>query len=262
MDFFTTLYSVALVILCYVTVLFGISLLIKRNDIADIGWGIGILLVGITSFFKQENTTVLMIFLLGLVTLWALRLSIRIFVRNIKKKKEDFRYKEWRDTWGTWFYVRSFFQVYILQGTLMILVAYPLVHVSVFDTGTFSITLLLIGSILWLFGFMFEAVSDYQLDRFIGNSENKGKLMRSGLWQYSRHPNYFGEVVQWWGIWCTVLSLPYGLYAVISPLVITFLILKVSGIPMLEKGLKEHPEFEEYKKTTSEFIPLPKRMRI
>ena len=110
---------------------------------------------------------------------------------------------------------------------------------------------------MWILGFVFESVGDAQLARFIKDPANKGKLMQSGLWQYARHPNYFGEVLMWWGLWIIALSVPNGLYGIIGPLTITFLILKVSGIPMLEKRMEENPEFVEYKKRTSKFFPLP-----
>ncbi|MDV7396636.1 DUF1295 domain-containing protein, partial [Arthrospira platensis SPKY1] len=115
------------------------------------------------------------------------------------------------------------------------------------------------GVAVWIFGFYFEAVGDAQLARFKKDPANKGKFLQSGLWAYTRHPNYFGEVAQWWGIWLIALAVPGGVYTIIGPLTITFLILKVSGIPMLEKKMEENPEFAEYKRKTSMFIPLPKR---
>ena len=117
--------------------------------------------------------------------------------------------------------------------------------------------LVIIGFIVWLIGFYFESVGDKQLANFIHNPENKGKLMTEGLWKYSRHPNYFGEVTQWWGIWIIALSVPYGWVAIIGPITITILILFVSGVPLLEKKYKGRSDFEAYKKRTSIFIPLP-----
>lgn len=114
-----------------------------------------------------------------------------------------------------------------------------------------------LGIAVWVFGFYFEAVGDAQLARFIKDPAHKGKIMQSGLWTYTRYPNYFGEVAQWWGIWLLALSLPNGLFGIIGPLTITFLILKVSGIPLLEKKYSGNAEFQEYKKKTSMFFPLP-----
>ena len=117
----------------------------------------------------------------------------------------------------------------------------------------------IVGVLVWLVGFYFEAVGDAQLARFIKDPANKGKLMQSGLWAYTRHPNYFGEVTQWWGIWIIALSVSGGWLGIIGPITITFLILKVSGIPMLEKKMAENPEFTEYKKQTSMVIPWFKK---
>jgi steroid 5-alpha reductase family enzyme len=246
------------VILMYVSVLFCISIVLKRNDIADTGWGVGIFLVGLSTLLYTKEQNVAFFLVLFFVFLWAMRLSVRIFRRN-RKKGEDVRYRKWREEWGRAFYLRSYFQIYILQGFLMIVVGYPLIHTTVFgfayEVGVYTI----IGAFVWLFGFLFEAVSDAQLDSFLSEAQNKGKLMRYGLWKYSRHPNYFGEVVLWWGIWLMVVPTSYGVVVVVSPLTITFLILYVSGIPMLESHMATHPEFEDYKKTTSVFIPLSPR---
>ncbi len=244
--------SVFEIIVGFVSVLFLLSLLLKRNDIADIAWGVGIFIVALESYQNgpQNNLTLLLTIMAGL---WGLRLSIRILLRNLKKA-EDFRYKIWRDTWGKWFYVRSYFQVYLLQGFLMILVGYSFIHASTYEAN-YNLTLVYLGIFIWIVGYFFEVVSDYQLDKFLSDSSNKGKIMDRGLWQYSRHPNYFGEVTMWWGIWLMVASLPFGLAALISPLTITFLILKVSGIPMLEKSFANNPAFQAYKKRTNAFFP-------
>jgi steroid 5-alpha reductase family enzyme len=116
------------------------------------------------------------------------------------------------------------------------------------------------GVCVWLFGFLFESVGDAELARFARDPHNRGKILQSGLWQYTRHPNYFGEVVQWWGIWLLAVGVPGGWFGIVGPLTITFLILKVSGIPMLEKKMAENPDFAEYKRRTSVFLPwIPKR---
>lgn len=250
----------ATVILVYVSFLFVTSIILKRNDIADAGWGIGVLLVGLVAYVAQGSPSPLSSLLLLLITIWAVRLSFRIFVRNAKKT-EDVRYKKWRESWGSWFYIRSFFQVYLLQGALMMVVGYPLFHVVVY-TEKFPIGMTaIIGSIIWCIGFVFESVSDHQLDTFLTQEKNAGKLMQKGLWRYSRHPNYFGEVLMWWGIWYIALFVPYGVFAIISPLTITFLILFVSGVPMLEAHMRTHPDFESYAKRTSVFIPFPPKER-
>ena len=146
----------------------------------------------------------------------------------------------------------------MLQGILLLMVAIPVIFVNqapAAPLGWFD----LVGLTVWLTGFCFESVGDWQLLKFIRNPANTGKMMTSGLWRYTRHPNYFGEVTLWWGIWLMVLALPGGLISVVGPLTITFLILKVSGIPMLEKPYEDCPDFQEHKRRTSAFFPLPPR---
>lgn len=259
MEFFTTaLPIIALVIFSYVTLGFIVSRIIKRNDIADVMWGPGILLTGITASFITSHESVIGTITLMFAGIWASRLAIRIYLKN-RARTEDRRYQELSASWGKFFTLRSYLQVFLLQGVLMMIVGYSLVHAHLYGGNTITI-FTLIGIGLWILGFLFEAIGDYQLDAFLHNPENKGRLMRYGLWAYSRHPNYFGEITMWWGLFLMVISLPFGLYAIVSPLLITFLITKVSGIPMLEKGLQNHPEFPEYKRTVSVLIPwFPKK---
>jgi steroid 5-alpha reductase family enzyme len=236
---------------------FCLSLLRKRNDVADVAWGIGFLLAAWISWIINVPDFDRGFFVTILVTIWSLRLSIHIYLRN-RGKDEDYRYKAWRESWGKWFYIRSFFQVFLFQGFLMLLVVSPVVFINVYRGGTISF-FDISGGLIWLIGFIFEFVGDRQLAQFIRRPENAGHLMRSGLWQYTRHPNYFGEVTQWWGLFVIAFSVPYGFISCVGPLTITFLITKVSGIPLLEKKMAGNPEFESYKKQTSIFFPLPKK---
>lgn len=240
----------------FVSALFLVSVIIKRNDIADIFWGPGILLVATLSYLITTEKSILQTTLLALAALWGVRLSVRIFLRNIKKG-EDYRYKKWRDEWGTWFYLRSYFQVYLLQGLLMVVIGYTFVHASVYGGGVELGLLSVMGIVIWCIGYFFEVVGDYQLDSFIKSKPEPGEILTTGLWKYSRHPNYFGEVTMWWGLWMMVAALPLSYIALVSPITITFLILKVSGVPMLEQKFAENANFEEYKKRTSVFFPLP-----
>ncbi len=242
-----------LVLFAYMSFWFLVSLVKKRNDVADTAWGLGFVLLAWCSFLISENSDTRALIVNTLVTVWGFRLAWHIHKRN-KGKTEDYRYKAWRDEWGKWFYLRSYLQVYILQGFFLFLIVSPVLMIN--KNSLSNIGLLdFIGVAVWLFGFIFESVGDSQLKKFISNPENKGKLMRGGLWQYTRHPNYFGEVTQWWGIWAVSLGVLNGLYTIIGPLTITYLILKVSGVPMLEKKMEENPEFAEYKRQTSVFIP-------
>ena len=246
-----------LVLFVYMSLWFVVSLIKKRNDVADVAWGLGFVLMTWTSFFLSGTSGARGVLVGILVAVWGLRLAWHIHARN-KGKAEDYRYLAWRKEWGKWFYLRSYAQVYLLQGLLLFLIVLAVLLINTSADIALGIRDA-IGVVVWLFGFYFEVVGDAQLARFIKNPENKGKLMQSGLWAYTRHPNYFGEVVQWWGLWLVALSVPNGWIGIIGPLTITFLILKVSGIPMLEKKMAENPEFAEYKRRVSVFLPLPRK---
>jgi len=250
-------FILALTLLGYMTFWFIVSIIKQRNDVADIAWGLGFVLMAWLSFFISGFSfkALLANFL---VTIWGLRLALHIYNRN-KNKPEDSRYLEWRKTWKN-FYLRSYLQIFLLQGVFLFLISLPVMFINHSVSGDFGI-LEVVGFIVWGIGFFFESIGDRQLKEFISNPKNKGKLMDRGLWQYSRHPNYFGEVTQWWGIFITALSIPGSFFTIIGPLTITILILFVSGIPLLEKKYAGRPDFEEYKKRTSVFIPLPPRSR-
>jgi steroid 5-alpha reductase family enzyme len=240
-----------------VTFLFAVSIAIKRNDIADIAWGPGIALASWVSWwFAGQPTTMPVLLVLGAVSLWAIRIGWRIARKNLHKP-EDPRYRRWRESWGVWFYPRSYLQVFLLQGALMIVMSLVVLATVLTPDTLFITPLLWLGGIVWVLAFITESVADHQLDRFISNPANKGKLMRHGLWRYSRHPNYFGEITMWWGLFLMTLGTPFWYIALIPALTITGLILFVSGIPLLEEQMAKYDEWEEYKKQTSPLIPLP-----
>ncbi len=237
----------------YMSLWFVFSVIRHRNDVADIAWGLGFVLMAWSSF-AMPGYSFRGLLVTALVTIWGLRLSYHIYTRN-KDKPEDARYAVWRKTWDN-FLLRSFLQIFMLQGILLFLISLPVLFINGSHADTFAGTDV-IGLLIWCIGFCFETVADSQLKSFISNPAHKGKIMDSGLWKYSRHPNYFGEVTQWWGIFILALSLPNALVTMIGPLTITILILFVSGIPLLEKKYAGRPDFEAYKKRTSIFFPLP-----
>jgi len=171
-----------------------------------------------------------------------------------RKRGEDFRYAKWRAHWGRWFIVRSYLQVFLLQGLILLVISYSVMVVN-HSTDSGWTPWDVIGLCLWLIGFFFEAVGDDQLIRFKRDAANKGKIMTTGLWKTTRHPNYFGESAMWWGIFLIALSVKNGWTAVVSPVVITVMLLKVSGVPMLEKKYAGNREFEEYARKTNAFFP-------
>lgn len=246
---------IALALVVYMSVWFAVACVTHRNDVADIAWGLGFVFMSWIAFLLSEHSMRSLLINL-LVTIWGLRLSWHIARRNIKKP-EDHRYAVWRQQWKH-FYLRSYAQIFLLQGFFLYIILLPVLFIH--TSSSLPLGLLdVCGLIMWGIGFFFESVGDAQLKRFLRDPENRGKIMTSGLWAYSRHPNYFGEVLQWWGIFLFALGIPFGYVTIIGPLLITLLILFVSGVPMLEKKYAGRPDFEVYKQRTSIFFPLPPR---
>ncbi len=244
--------DIGIALFLYMSVWSIFAILYKRNDMADSAWGLGFVFVAWLSFYFSDFSIVTILTNI-LVTIWGLRLAYHISLRNIKKT-EDERYAKWRIEWGKWANIRSYFQVFILQGLLLFIISLATISINLYELQNISIYTIL-GTIVWIVGFIFESVGDAQLKNFIKDPNNRGKIMNLGLWKYTRHPNYFGEITMWWGIWIIGLQTPFGIYAIISPILISYLIIKVSGIPMLEKNLEKNPLFAEYKSKTSILIP-------
>ena len=243
----------ALAVLSYMTVLFVVALFKKDNSIVDIGWGPGFILVAALTFFFWRGTTARQLLANGLVCVWALRLAVHIMARN-RGRGEDYRYANWRRTWGRWFVPRSFLQIFMLQGFFLMIIAIPLILIN--RPGAGGLRLLdFTGAAVWTLGFLFEAVGDFQLKAFKADPANKGRIMDRGLWRVTRHPNYFGEAVMWWGIFLVALSAPGGWAAIVSPLVITGLLLRVSGVTLLEKKYAGNPASADYVRGTNAFVP-------
>lgn len=243
-------------IFIYMLIFYLIAQAIKNNSIVDIGWGPGFIVAGLVLLLFYPFLFATKVFVLLMIFFWGLRLSIYIFLRN-KGKGEDFRYKNWREKWGKKEPLIAFFKVFMLQGLVMFIVATPIYFAFLADFRGLTWVQYL-GIAVYLIGYYFEAVGDYQMQKFKSKPESKGKLMTSGLWKYTRHPNYFGEAVIWWGIFLVVLPVEYGIIAIISPAVITFLLMYVSGVPMLEKKYEGRPDWEAYKKRTPKFFPFIK----
>lgn len=235
---------------------FSFSIILKRNDIADVGWGLSFILVSLISFKFQNNVNSLLISILTII--WGLRLSFHIFFRNLKKN-EDYRYSQWRKNWKKWFYIRSYLQVFLIQNFLVFIISMPLILSIKYNSPSLNI-INYIGLIIWVIGFLFESIGDFQLMQFKNKFSNKGKIMTSGLWSITRHPNYFGEVSLWWGIFFISISSVYNIIGIVGTVTISFLILGVSGIPMLEKKYVGNKDYDDYKRKTSAFFPLPSKI--
>ncbi|MDQ3064852.1 MAG: DUF1295 domain-containing protein [bacterium] len=235
----------------------------KRYDVVDVGWGLAFIAVAILSLIivPQADSNVLILRLLFalMVVIWGLRLSMHILKRHLKSKQEDKRYVEIRKNWKTdHMLLRIYTSLFFFQAVLASLIMIPVVMLMSHDKAPTN-WLLILGLIIWIIGFGIEIIADRQLRSFVSNSDNKGKIMNKGLWAYSRHPNYFGEVTLWWGFGIVALGLPYGFIGLIGPLVITCLILFVSGIPPTEKAFAGRPGWNEYVRITSVLIPWFKR---
>ena len=242
----------SLILAGYATLWFIVSILKKRNDVADIAWGLGyVLLCAFHAATKTMHPIVLICYVL--VFLWGIRLSVFIYSRN-KNKSEDFRYMQWRKEWGRSFFLRSFLQVYLLQAFLLLIIISPVLYAASFTQSEITIVSM-IGIVIWLVGFYWQSVGDYQLRQFISTRKNKEEVLETGLWKYSRHPNYFGEITMWWGIYLVIWPLPNSLFLVVGPLTITLLLRFVSGVPMLERRYDRNEAYQLYKAKVPALFP-------
>lgn len=229
---------------------FFLAVVIRNNAIVDSLWGLGFIVVALISYFLSNGSFSGLITLI-LVTLWGLRLFLHISLRNWGRG-EDFRYAKWRADWGKTWVIRTFFQIFLLQWFLLQLVSLPIILAM---TAPAPLWAIMFGTAIWLLGFIFEAVGDYQLTVFKKNPASKGKLMTTGLWSLTRHPNYFGEATLWWGIAVIAFASTSNPLAFAGPLVIDFLLLYVSGIPLLEAKYQGRADWEKYAKKTPAFFP-------
>lgn len=247
--------TAAILLLVYMTCMYLVGWWAKDNSLVDIAYGPAFIVAcwGAYLFGSDAPLHPRPLLLLMLLTLWGVRLGLHIGLRH-RGRGEDFRYQKFRKDWGKTILWRSFLQIYMLQGTVVLIISTPVLLTIAAPGGSLAWSDYL-GICIFLLGFFFEAVSDWQVTVFKRSMANKGKIITTGLWRYSRHPNYFGEATLWWGIFLAGLGSPVGLYGMIAPLTIAFLLLKVSGIPMLEVKYEGNPEFEEYKSRTNAFFP-------
>ena len=246
-----------LINLLVVSILFGVSLVNKKADIIDIYWGPSFLLSCLTLLLINKNLSFPHLILITIVGIWAIRLGSYLYIRNMGHP-EDIRYSKMRSKYGN---VGLFFINYLIQAILIAIVSLPLQ--SVLSTNNLELNIISwLGGIIALAGITIEALSDKQLKAFKKDTLNNGKVMSLGLWNYSRHPNYFGNSLFWWGISIYSLSLTFELIVLVSPIIMTYFLLKVSGVSMLESQIKHTKDgYKEYIDTTSAFIILPKKKK-
>ena len=228
--------------------LFYLFCVSQRNfGLIDIAWGLGFIVYHLSQYLIYHQTGFKETLILAMIMMWGLRLAIYLGKRNLGKP-EDFRYQQFRLGWGDWPNLNAYFRVFILQMLLMFIVStpsfYSMSRTTPFEWYNWA------GVLIWAFGFIWESWADASLANF--KKTQKG-LCQVGPWKYSRHPNYFGEITLWWGIYLTTLPGPW--WGVFGPLTIHLMILKVSGVPMLEEKYKDNPEYLKYIRETNSMIP-------
>ena len=248
-----------LLIMVVFTFLWIISVFLRNVSIVDLFWGMGFILVDAWYFYAAETFGPRQLLLFLLVGFWGVRLSLYLAWRNIGNG-EDFRYREFRKNYGENYWWISFFQTFLLQGILMWLISSTLWGVNRFQATNSLTTLDYIALLVWTIGFIFEVGGDYQLSKFKGDPLNKGKVLNTGFWRFTRHPNYFGDAAVWWGYGLFCISAG-SYWFVFGSVLMTLLIIKVSGVALLEKTLKSNKlGYAEYARKTSSFLPwFPKK---
>jgi steroid 5-alpha reductase family enzyme len=245
-----------------VFLLWLLSIASRDASIVDVFWGLGFVLIAALSNTSDGYAPRQAIVGL-LVSLWGIRLAVHLLLRN-RGKGEDPRYKAMRKHWGKSFPVVSLFTVFVLQGVLMVVVSLP-VQAAMGSSTPGNVTPLdVLGAIICLTGVVLETVADLQLTRFRGTRGNAKKVMDKGLWRFSRHPNYFGDCVMWWGFGLIALA-THAWWALIGPAVMTFLLVRVSGAALLERRIvkaKKRPDYAAYIARTSAFVPMPPKKTV
>ncbi len=229
----------------------------KNVTIVDSLWGIGFVMIAWNTFVMGDGDYGRNLLVSLLATAWGMRLSGHLTWRNWGKP-EDHRYGSWREKSGSSFWWVSLFKVFWLQALFLWVISLVLQKAQLSQTPTRLTVLDFSGTLVWIMGFCFEAAGDWQLARFRSDPKNRGQVMDRGLWAFSRHPNYFGEFLIWWGFFLVALATPDSFWTIICPVLVTLVLLKMTGIPITEKALQfRRPGYSEYIRRTSPFFPRP-----
>ena len=250
----------------YFTIIFIIATVIKNNSIVDIGWGMGFVVGSWLTLLVTENPTVLSYAIVGFISVWGLRLSLRLLKRNYGKP-EDFRYAQWRKEWGDKVVITAFFRVFVVQGIINFIVgsaSYVVIKYNEFSFDSAHSYFVYAALFIALVGLFFEVVGDEQLRRHINKKTHS--LLQSGLWSVTRHPNYFGEILIWIGLYASGITLfftdsinpYYYLLLIISPILMSTVLIKVST-PLLEKNMEKYDGWKEYTKRVPMLFPFTKK---
>jgi len=247
----------ALTLLAYALALWLLSVALRDASIADPAWGAGFVLIAWLAYAIGEGCRGRRLLLGALVSVWGARLALYLIARKLRERREDARYAAMRERHGRRFVLVSLATVFLLQGALMWVISLPFAVAAAQPQRLGPLDAL--GGAAWAVGVFFEAVGDHQLARFKADPANAGRVMDSGLWRYTRHPNYFGDFMVWWGIYIVALSTGYAWWTIVSPLVMSTLLIRVSGKRLLEAQMRQRPGYAEYVARTSGFFPLPPR---
>lgn len=243
-----------------VAALWLVATFLRNVSIIDAYWGPGFAIVAwVAASLSASPPPGRTLLLLAVVTVWGARLGVYLAWR-LWGEDEDYRYAAMRSAHGDSFALRSLVTVFLLQGALIWLISLP-IQAAILVPGETTLGWLdLTGATVWAVGVYFESVGDWQLARFKADPANRGKVLDTGLWRYTRHPNYFGDFLVWWGLFLISCSTPFGPWTVLSPLAMSVLLLRVSGVSLLEKTITERrPRYAEYIERTSAFFPRPPR---
>ncbi|HUO75826.1 MAG TPA: DUF1295 domain-containing protein [Candidatus Paceibacterota bacterium] len=250
--FSATLALAGLIVFWLMLGLFLIAAARHNAGVVDIGWGFAVVTAVVAAYLWQQPVGLRAVLVLVLVAVWGMRLVTHVVMRDWGSP-EHWRYARLRTAWGNWYVLRSFVSVFALRAVMLVLVAAPALWVVTFG-GPMSTWVDYFGLVVWVIGYAFETIADFQLMRFMKTPSNHGRMLMDGLWHYSRHPNYFGELMMWWGIWFIALSVPGGWVTIIGPLALSGWIL-LRSIPLVESHLLENAEYRAYARRTSELLP-------
>lgn len=241
------------------TLLWAVSVRRRDASIVDGWWGMGFALLSLFYAAATDGYGPRSVLAVALTWIWGARLSVHIHLRN-RGRPEDARYAAWREAAGPRFWWKSWFSVFLLQGALMWLISAPLLVAQAAAQPDRFTWLDGLGALVWGIGFVFETAGDEQLRRFRADPARRGQVLDTGLWAWTRHPNYFGDAMVWWGLFLIAAAVPGGLLTIVSPVLMTVLLLRISGVTLLEEGLrKTRPGYDDYAARTSAFFPLPPR---
>lgn len=252
----------AAILIASILILWAISVRIRDVSFIDSFWAFGMVMLTVSTYLQaHDGSAGRKVLILALVGVWGLRLSTHLFFRW-RREGEDPRYKRIlgrameKNGWS--FATASLIMVFAMQAPMLFIVCLP-AQLGQMPTTPWEVGWLgFAGKVLALIGIGFETIGDFQLTRFRANPANKGKVLDTGLWRYTRHPNYFGDTCVWWGVFLIAAETPLGLWSLPGPILITFLLTRLSGVPMLEHSLKKNrPGYEDYIRRTSGFFPLP-----